>query len=293
MALFPRPTAGTAGHGSSGVSVSRLQPQASGRIAVPDEDSTASSNTPNSKAGARSSEPPRRCGNVDEHPIPTANPGQTAAVAAAAAAAEYPPLESKPELAFPPQGTSQNADKENASQHLAKLVDPRASHGTRVSTQSSEEEDSSIDSCGDDANSDYTELISDDESDTEDVHQYVVLGAYTAALEQPMFFLGTCDTGAAVSILSHAKARLVDPDGVSNDLPGSRKRILSILGSEVTVHGPIWVKFWLGSEGSRIRYKAPFYILPSGYRQAEFDALLNIKVVQRLGLVEIQRKLAV
>jgi hypothetical protein len=85
----------------------------------------------------------------------------------------------------------------------------RASLDTRASAHSSEAGDSSPCSDGDDANSYDTLLISDDE----DIHHYIMLGAWNPALGQPTFVPGMCDTGAAVSVLSYAKARLVAPDG--------------------------------------------------------------------------------
>jgi hypothetical protein len=174
-------------------------------------------------------------------------------------------------------------------QDLTRLVDQRASLDTRASAYRSEDGDSSPCSDGDDARSYDTQLISDDEGDTEDVHGYIVLRAYSPALDQPTFFFGICDTGADVSVLSYATARLIAPDSISNDVTHLNTRTLGILGGTITVHGPIWVKFWLGDEGNSIRYKAPFYVLPPGYGEGGFDSLLSKKVVQRLGLVTIQR----
>jgi hypothetical protein len=200
-----------------------------------------------------------------------------------------PPLESDPRLSRSPQQTSLNSDAETAHQDLARLVEPLASLDTRASPHSSEDGDSSLCSDGDDAQSHDTQLISDDEGDTEDEHNYIMLGAYNPALDQPTFFFGMCDTGADVSMLSYAKARLVAPDGISDDVTHLDSRTLDTLVGTVTVHGPIWVKFWLGDKGNRIRYKAPFYVLPRSYGERGFDSVLNKKVVQRLGVVTIQR----
>ena len=147
-------------------------------------------------------------------------------------------------------------------QDLTRLVDQRAFLDIRASAYSSKDGDSSPCSDGDDAHSNDIQLISGDEDDTEDVRDYIVLGAYNPALNKPTFSFGKCDTGAAVSVLLYAKARLVAPDGISNDVTHIDARTLDILGGTVTVHGPIWVKLWLGDGGNRIWYKAP-YLCPS------------------------------
>jgi len=167
----------------------------------------------------------------------------------------------------------------------------QASLDTRASAHSSEDGDSSPCSDGGDADSYDTLPISDDESDTEDIHHYIMLGAWSPALGQPTFMFGICDTGAAVSVLSYEKARLVAPDDIGDDVTRLDARTLCTLGGTVTVHGPIWVKFWLEDEGkgNHIQYKAPFYVLPPSYGEPGFDLLLNKEVVQRLGLATIQR----
>jgi hypothetical protein len=298
MAPFHPPTSGTAGHRRGGRLLTRLRTHNANRSSVSNEDAPefSASHSPNPRA--ESNDTPRSSlgtllsrfhvgrRDANEQPNPTTKSSQTDA-----GMVEHAPLESEPEPSRSPQQTSQNADTktETTPQPLSWLVDQLASSDTRAGASSSEHEDSSSDSLGDDANSHHTELISDDEGDAEDVHHYFMLGAYDPNLKQPVFFFGTGDTGAAVSVLSYAKARFVAPDGISDNFAHVGTRTLDILGGEVTVHGPIWVKFWLRSKGSRIRYKAPFYVLPTSYGESGFDALLNHKVVERLGLVEIQR----
>jgi hypothetical protein len=165
----------------------------------------------------------------------------------------------------------------------------RASLDTRASAHRSEDGDSFPCSDGDDANSYDTLLISGDESDTEDIRRYIALGVRSPAFGQSTFVFAMCDPGAAVSLLSYEKARLVAPDSISDDVTHLSARTLDILGGTVTVHGPIWVKLGLGDEGNRIQYKTPVYVLPRSYGRCSFDLLLNEKVVQRLGLATIQR----
>jgi hypothetical protein len=286
MAPFHPPTGGTAGHRSAGRYLARLQSHTPSLTNISDEDPPQSSanNTSNPRAGSNDATRSSLCTilslfhlgrhGVKNQPSSATQPGRTDA-----GIAEPTPLESEPEPPLSPQQTPQNYDAEMARQDLAWLFDQLASSDARASARSSE----------DDANSDHTELVSEDEDDAEDAHQYVVLGAYNTVLNRLMFFFGIIDTGAAVSVLSYAKARLVAPDGISDDFSKVGTRTLDILGGKVTVHGPIWVKFCLRSQHSRKRYKAPFYVLPSSYGEGGFDALLNIKLVQRLGLVEIQR----
>ena len=293
MAPFHSPTAG---HNSSGRFLTRLQSHAPSPLSTSDEDPVPSNTgqTSNPQAECRAPPHPSRVTTVsrsflgrrdaDEQPTPTTAPGQSYA-----GMAKPPPLESDPGMSRSPQHTSPNSDAETAHQDLTRLVDQRASLDTRARAYSSEDGDSSPCSDGGDAHSYDTQLISGDEDDTEDIHHYIMLGAYNPTLDQPTFFFGMCDTGAAVSVLSYAKARLVAPDGISDDVTHLDARTLGILGGTVTVHGPIWVKFWLRDEGNRVRYKAPFYVLPRGYGESGFDSLLNKKVVQRLGLVTIQR----
>jgi hypothetical protein len=296
MAPFHSPISGAAGHNSSGRFLTRLQSHAPTPPSTSDEDPVLSNTGETSNPQAECSAPPyssrgttvprsslgRRHAN-EQLPLITA-PGQSYA-----GMAEPPPLESDPGMSRSPQYTSPNSDAEIAHQDLTRLVDQQASLDTRARAHSPEDGDSPPRSDEDDAHSYVTQLISDDEGDAEDIHDYVLLGAYNPVLNQPTFFFGTSDTGAAVNVLSYAKARLVAPDGISDDVTHLNARILDILGGIVTVHGPIWVKFWLGDEGNRIRYKAPFYVLPRSYGESGFDSLLNKKAVQRLGLVTIQR----
>jgi hypothetical protein len=297
MAPFHSPFGGTAGHNNGGRFLTRLQSRAPSPQGKSDRDPAPSntSQTSNPQAECRAQPHSSRGTTVSrsllgrrdagERLIPTTAPGRSYA-----GTAEPPPLESDPGMSRSPQHTSPNSDAETAHQDLTRLVDQWASFDTRASAHSSEDGDSSPCSDGDDAHSYDTQLISGDEGDTEDTHDYIMLGAYNPVLDQPTFFFGMCDTGAEVSLLSYAKARLVAPDGISDDVTHLDARTLDILGGTVTVHGPIWVKFWLRDKGNRIRYKAPFYVLPRSYGKGGFDSLLNKKVVQRLGLVTIQRR---
>ena len=204
--------------------------------------------------------------------------------------AEPSPLGSEQNSSRSPQQTSQNVDVQPARHDLVWLRKQLASHDTRASPRSSENEDGDEGEDEGDAKSDYSELILEDDSDAEDAHECVVLAAYNAALNQPVFFFGTCDTGAALSMLSYDKARLVAPNGVRDDFSNVGTRIVHTLGGTVTVHGPIWVTFCLRNTTSRrTRYKAPFYVPPSTDGEGCFDALLNIKLMQRLRLVEFRR----
>ena len=296
MAPFHSPIGGTVGHNNSDRFLTRLQSHAPSPLSTSDEDPAPSNTGQTSNPQAECRALPRSSRgtivsrsflgrrDANEQPTPTTAAGQSYA-----GMAEPPPLDSDPGMSRSPQHTSPYSDAETAHQDLTRLVDQRASLDTRASAHSSEDGDSSPCSDGDDAHSYDTLLISDDESDTEDIHHYIMLGAWNPALGQPTFFFGMCDTGAAVSVLSYAKARLVAPDGISDDVTHLNARTLDILGGTVTVHGPIWVKFWLGDEGNRIRYKAPFYVLPRSYGEGGFDSLLNKKIVQRVGLVTIQR----
>jgi hypothetical protein len=296
MALFHSPTGGTAGHNGSGRFLARPQSHTPSPPSTSNEDPVPSntSQTSNPQAECRAPPHPSRGTTVphaflgrrhaDEQPTPITAPEQSYAGMA------EPPLESDPGMSRSPQHTSPNSDAETAHQDLTRLVDQRASLDTRARAHSSEDGDSGLRSDEDDAHSYDTQLISDDEGDTEDIHDYVLLGAFNPVLNQPTFFFGMSDTGAAVNVLSYAKARLVAPDGINDDVTHLNARTLGIFGGgTVTVHGPIWVKFWLGDEGNRIRYKAPFYVLPRSYGESGFDSLLNKKSVQKLGLVTIQR----
>ena len=290
MTPFHSPIGGTAGHNSSGRFHTRLQSHAPSPLSTSDEDPVPSNTSQTSNPQAECRAPPHSSRGTPvsrsflEQPTPTTAFGQSYA-----GMTKPSPPESDLGMSRSPQHTSPNSDAETAHQDLTRLVHQRASLDTRARAHRSEDGDSSPCSDGDDAHSYDTQLISDDEGDTDDTHDYIMLGAYNPTLNQPTFFFGTCDTGAAVSVLSYAKARLVAPDGISDDVTHLGSRTLDILGGTVTVHGPIWVQFWLGDEGNRIRYKAPFYVLPRGYRKCGFDSLLNKKAAQRVGLVTIQR----
>jgi len=296
MAPFHSPIGGTVGHNNIGRSLTRLPSHEPSPLGTSDED-PAPLNTgqtsnpqaecralPHSSRGTTVSHSSLGHRDANEQPTPTTAPGQSYA-----GMAKPPPLESGPGMSRSPQHTSPNSDAETAHQDLTRLVDQPASLDTRASAYSSENGDSSPCSDGDDAHSYDTLLISDDESDAEDTHHYIMLGAWNYALRQPTFLFGMCDTGAAVSVLSYAKARLVAPDGIGDDVTHLKARTLDIPGGTVTVHGPIRVTFWLGDEGNRMRYNAPFYVLPRSCEAGRFDSLLNKKVVQTLGVVTIQR----
>ena len=165
-----------------------------------------------------------------------------------------------------------------APQDLAWPFDQRASPDTPVSACSSGREDSSTDSHEDDAQSDYLEVISDNE---EDRLPYVTLGAYNPRLHRSAFLSALCDTGATVCVLTYAKADVVAP-GLSDEFFKSGTRTAKILGSKVTLYGPIWVKFCLLEKGKQC-YEAPFYVLPRNCKESGFDALLNFKAVRRIG----------
>ena len=293
MAPFHSPIGGTVGHNNNGQFLTRRQSHAPSPLITSDEDPAPSNTGQTSNPQAECRAPPhpsrsiitsRSRRDANERPTPTTAPGQSYA-----GMVEPPPLESDPRMSRSPLHTSPNSDVETAHQDLRRLVDQQASLDTRASPHSSEDGDSSPCSDGDDARSYDTLLISDDEGDTEDTHPYIMLGAWNPVLRQPTFLFGICDTGAAVNVLSYAKACLVAPDGISDDVTHLKARILNIPGGTVTVHGPIRVKFWLGDEGNRIRYDAPFYVLPRSYGEGGFDSLLSNKVVQRVGLVTIQR----
>jgi hypothetical protein len=296
MAPFHSPFGGTAGHNSSGRTLTRLQNHAPSRLSTSDEDRAQSNTGQPSNPQAECSVPSHSSRGMtvsrfllgrrdaNEQPPPTTATGQSYA-----GMAKPPPLKSDPGLSCSPQRTSPNYDGKMARQDLERLLAQPTSLDTRAGTHSSEAGDSSPGSDGDDAHSYYLQLISDDESDAEDEHNYTMLGAYNPALDQPVFFFAMYDTGAHFSILSYAKARLVAPDGISDDFAHLKSRTLNTLGGEVTVHGPIWVEFWLGDRGNRVRYKAPFYVLPRSYGEGGFDSLLNRKALQTLGLVKILR----
>jgi serine/threonine protein kinase len=207
----------------------------------------------------------------------TTNPAQTHA-----GTAKLRPLESETRPWCSLQQTLRHPDAETARHNLAWFRNQLASPDTRADTYSSGNDD--------DAKSDYSELIFEDESDAKAARQCVILVAFDPDLGQPVFFYGICDTGADLNIISYAKARLVAPDDTSNDFSNVGVRTIDVLGGSVTVHGPIWVTFCLrNTSGHRTRYRAAFYVLPESYGESCFDALLNIRLAQRLRLVEIQR----
>ena len=302
MAPFHPNIGVTAGHWSRGRFRTRLQTPAPSRTSVsnghPQPASTNHLSNPHternnarrSPLGSLLSRFRRGRHGVNEQPNPTTDRGQTDAGETATTARP----DSNPEPSLIPHQTAQNCETETACQDLAQLVDRRG-YDTRATASASasnreDGEDSSLGSDDeDDAYSIDTELISDYGGDAEEGHQYVMLGAYNYALRRRLFFIGTLDTGATLSVLSYAKARLVAPDGPAGDFCHLGERIMGTAGGDVTVHGPIRVKFWLWNEGCRRRYETPFYVLPRSYSEGAFDALLNLKVVQRLGLVQIQR----
>ena len=300
MAPFHPSTHQTAGHRSSGRFLTRLQSRSPNLTNISDEhpSQTNPGDTLNSCAeGTNIHYSPlghflsrfHLGRGAKDQPNPTRNSSQTYA-----GTAEPSPLESEQKRLRSPQQTSQNRDVKPVRRDLVWLRKQLASHDTGASARSSEDKDGDEDEDDGDAKSDYSEMVSEDEGDAEDAHQNVVLATYNAALNQLIFLFGTCDTGAALSMLSYAKARLVAPNGISEDFSNVGTRTVNTLGGIVTVHGPIWVTFCLRNTTSRrTRYKAPFYVLPSSYGEGCFDALLNIKLVQRLRLVEFRRDSAV
>jgi hypothetical protein len=211
------------------------------------------------------------------------NPARTCA-----GTAEPSPLKSKTRPCCSLQQTSRHPDAETARHNLAWLRNQLASPDARAGAYSSDDDNDDDDD--DDAKSDYSELISEDESDAKTERRCETLVAYDSDLGQPVFLCGICDTGADLNIISYAKACLVAPDSISDDFSNIGTRTVDTLGGSVTLHGPIWVTFFLRNTSShRTRYRAAFYVLPESYGEGCFDALLNIKLAQRLRLVEIQR----
>jgi hypothetical protein len=177
------------------------------------------------------------------------------------------------------QQTSQHSHAETARRNLAWLRNHFASPDTGASAYSSD---------NDDANSDYSVFVPEDESDVKDRRPSVILAAYDPYLNIPVFLCAMRDTGAELNIISYPKARNIAPDVVNSNFSNVDKRSVNVLGGEVTVHGPIWVTFCLWNTNSyRTRYKAAFYVLPKSYGKSYFDALLNTKLVETLGLVKI------
>jgi hypothetical protein len=291
MAPFHTPSSGTPGRSSGGRLVMLLRTHAPSRSSVSDEDtlqfSTGHSSNPRTESNnaARSSlhtilsrfRVGRRGAN--EQPTFAPNPGQTNG-----GMVEGAPLNSEPEPSRSTQQAPQKSDTETAPQPLSWLVEELASLDTRASPSGSDD-DSSSDSIGDDANSYIIQLVSYDDGDTEDPIQRVTLGAYDPDLKQPFFFRGTCDTGTFVNVLSYEKACIVAPHGISDNFASVGKLILNSAIGEVTMLGPIWVEFWLQSEGSHIHYEAPFYVIPDIYPEGGFDALLNRKSLKMMGLM--------
>jgi hypothetical protein len=207
----------------------------------------------------------------------TTNPARTYA-----GTAEPSPLESETRTWCSLQQTSRHPNAETARHNLVWFRNQLASPDTRTDAYSSDDDD--------DAKSDYSELVPENESDAKAAQQCVTLVAYDSDLNQLVFFCGTCDTGADLNIISYAKARLVAPDDISNGFSNVGKRTVNVLGGSVTVHGPIWVTFCLRNTSShRTRYRAAFYVLPERYEESYFDALLNTELAERLQLVEIRR----
>jgi hypothetical protein len=302
MAPFHPSTGGTAGQRSGGRDLARLQTHPSSPMSVSDENAPQPSTNHPSNLRAESNDAPRsslgpvlsllhlgRRGKRGQ-PIPTANPSQIDA-----GMAEPTPLESEPGPPLFTQQDPQSSDTEMELQDVTWLVHQLASSDTRARGRSSDDDASPPDSHQDDANSDHLELISDNEDEdeddnddeAEDDHQHALLGAYNPTTGQPVFVHGVYDTGATVSVMSSAKARQVAPDGASDDFLHFGIRTVDTLGGLVTLHGPIWVTFCLRNRGSRTQYNAPFYVLPSRYGEGGFDALLSIKLVRRLGLVNV------
>jgi hypothetical protein len=216
----------------------------------------------------------KRRGKKDQS-ITITNPARTYA-----GTAKSRPLESETRPLCCLQQTSRHHLAETARHDLVWLRNQLASPDTRAGAYCSSD---------DDANSDYSELISEGESDAEDAHHCVILAAYDPDLDQPVFLCATCDTGAALNIISYAKARIVAPDDVSDGFSNVGTRVVDTLGGSVTVHGPIWITFCLQNEGSRrTRYRAAFYVPPESYGESCFDALLGIKISQRSRLVDIR-----
>jgi hypothetical protein len=206
------------------------------------------------------------------------NPGQTNGGMAEAA-----PLESEPGRSRSTQQTPQKSDTETALQPLSELVDELSSPDTPASP-SGHNKNSSSDSIGHGANSYTSKLKSHRVGYTQRIQKYATLGADDPYLKQAVFFRALHDTGASVSMLSYEIACLIAPDIIRDNFANVDRLTFGNVGGEVTLRGPILLKFWLQNGDSRIYCEAPFYILPSIYRSSDVDALLNLEVLGMLGL---------
>jgi hypothetical protein len=289
MATFNTPTRGVAGPKSGGRILRLLKSRTPTPVSISEVHPPHSSANHASNPRTRSNDAPLsplaiflsyfrlgRRGAKDQSTTIT-NPARTYAGTIELSSLE---LETRPSCCL--QQTSRHHHAETARHDLAWLRDQLASLDTRAGAHSSSDGD---------ANSDYSELILEDESDAKDTHRCVILCAYDRVLGQPVFLCGTCDTGADLNVMSYAKARLVAPDDISNGFSNVRTRTVDTLVGSVTLHGPIWVTFCLRNEGSYwTRYRAAFYVLPESYGEGYFDVLLNIELAQRLRLVDIPRQ---
>lgn len=288
MTRFRPSTRGAAGHRSGSPLLTRLHIQTPTNTSHPPAEN--SDTTHASLSAILSCFHPGRHSTTDQ-PTPTINHDQTDA-----GMAKPVPLQSEPQPPLSPQQPSKNWNAEMAPPDLARAFDQRASPDTPASACGSRREDSSADSHEDDGQSDYLEVISDNEGDEdkgEDGHAYVKLVTYNPRLDRSAFLFALCDTGAAVCVVTYAKACIVAPDSLGDEFFKGDPRTLKILGSEVALHGPIRMEFCLWKKGKQ-RYEAPFYVLPSNYKESGFDALLNFKAVwrigfERLGWMETQR----
>jgi hypothetical protein len=288
MAAFNTPTSGAAGSRSGGRFLRLLKSRAPTPVSISEADPPHSNANRASDPRTRSNDAPLspltiflfyfhlgRRGAKDQSTTIT-NPARTYA-----GTVESGTLESETRPPCCLQQTSRHHHAETARHDLAWLRDQLASPDTRAGAYSSGD---------DDANSDYSELIPEDESDAKDAHRCVTLCAYDRVLGRPIFLCGTCDTGADLNVISYAKARLVAPDDISDGFSNVGTRTVNTLGGSVTLYGPIWVTFCLRNEGSYwTRYRAAFYVLPESYGEGYFDVLLNIELAQRLRFVDIQR----
>ena len=152
---------------------------------------------------------------------------------------------------------------EAARQDLPRRPNQAASVGTRAGVQ----------------------YISGDESDTESSRHCRILVLNNPILGQPVFLWAIGDTAGDLNIISYPKACLIAPEGISDDFAHLESQSLDTVGGEITVHGPMSLEFRLGGEDNHMRYSAPFYVVPRRYGEMNFDALLNSKLSQRLGLV--------
>lgn len=288
MAAFNTSTGGAAGSRSGGRSPMLRQSRTPTSVSISEVDPPHSSPNRASNTRTRSNDAPLSplaiilsCFHLRRRGVKGQLTTTTYLARTYAGTAEPSPLESEARPWSSPQQTSRHSDAETAPHNLLWFRNQLASPNTRAGAYSSDDDG--------DAKSDYSVLVLEDKSDAKATHRCVILVAYDSDLDRPVFFCGTCDTGADLNIISYAKARLVAPDDISDGFSSVDKCTVDVCGGSVTVHGPIWVTFCLRNTSSyRTRYRAAFYVLPERYGESCFDVLLSVNLAQRLQLVEIR-----